>query len=209
MPAASTTETVRVRESRLDDRRRHDHVAQHPCLAAPRALAHDPRLLGARQQRADGRREGGPARRADPRFPDDARGQRPAHDLVLRTASRSRTAAGTAAWSRLSTDGGATWTDIGTARLQRLDQRVTAAPIGASRPAFVNRMVGWPNFATVTLNLGTTFANQECSSASASAPTSRRAPRWDVDDIAVTGSRTPRSRRWCRMQVSAWRRMSL
>ncbi len=89
----------------------------------------------------------------------------------------------------LSADGGATWADIGTgAPYNGLTHVATIAPIGASRPAFVNRMVGWPNFAPVTLNLGTAFANQDVKIRfRIGADESTGAPGWEIDDIAVSG----------------------
>jgi large repetitive protein len=61
----------------------------------------------------------------------------------------------------ISSDGGASWTDIGVGAYNGSTNAVTSAPIGPSRPAFVNRMVGWPNFAPLALNLGTMYANQD------------------------------------------------
>jgi len=88
----------------------------------------------------------------------------------------------------LSTDGGASWTDIGTAAYNGSTNGVTAAPIGASRPAFVNRMTGWPNFTNVSLNLGTAFAGQTVRVRfRIGADESTGAPGWDIDDIAVSG----------------------
>jgi hypothetical protein len=88
----------------------------------------------------------------------------------------------------LSNDGGATWTDIGVPAYNGLTNAVTSAPIGAGRRAFVNRMVGWPNFAPVSLNLGTAFANQDVRIRfRIGADESTGAPGWDVDDIAVGG----------------------
>jgi hypothetical protein len=88
----------------------------------------------------------------------------------------------------LSADGGATWTDIGTGAYNGATNAATSSPIGASRPAFVNRMVGWPNFANVNLNLGTTFANQDVKIRfRIGADDSTGAPGWDIDDIAVSG----------------------
>jgi hypothetical protein len=89
----------------------------------------------------------------------------------------------------LSSDGGSNWTDIGAAAYNGSTNGVTSAPIGASRPAFVNRMVGWPNFAAVNLNLGTTYANQDVKIRfRVGADESTGAPGWDVDDITIGGA---------------------
>jgi hypothetical protein len=88
----------------------------------------------------------------------------------------------------LSNDGGATWVDVGTAAYNGSTNSVTSAPIGASRRAFVNRMVGWPAFAPVTLNLGTTYAGQDVQIRfRIGADESTGAPGWEIDDIAVGG----------------------
>ncbi|MEA2465731.1 MAG: hypothetical protein QOJ98_3478 [Acidobacteriota bacterium] len=88
----------------------------------------------------------------------------------------------------LSNNGGASWIDIGTGAYNGATNAATSAPIGAARPAFVNRMTGWPNFANVTLNLGTTYANQNVLIRfRIGADESTGAPGWDVDQITVTG----------------------
>ncbi len=88
----------------------------------------------------------------------------------------------------LSTNGGASWTDIGVGSYNGVTSAATNAPIGASRPAFVNRMVGWPNFATVTRNLGTTYANQTVMIRfRVGADDSTGAPGWEIDNITVSG----------------------
>jgi hypothetical protein len=88
----------------------------------------------------------------------------------------------------ISTDNGATWTDIGTAVYNGSTNATTSAPIGRNRPAFVNRIVGWPNFAPVTVNVGTTYANQDVRIRfRIGADESTGAPGWDIDDIAVNG----------------------
>lgn len=64
----------------------------------------------------------------------------------------------------------------------------TDAPIGRNRKAFVNRMTGWPNFVPVSLNVGTTYANQDVRIRfRIGADESTGAPGWDIDDIAVGG----------------------
>ena len=88
----------------------------------------------------------------------------------------------------LTTDGGATWVDIGVGAYNGSTNASTSAPIGASRPAFVNRMTGWPNFATVTRNLGTAYANQDVRIRfRIGADESTGAPGWDIDDISISG----------------------
>jgi hypothetical protein len=88
----------------------------------------------------------------------------------------------------ISTDGGASWTDIGVGAYNGSTNAVTSAPIGPSRPAFVNRMVGWPTFATVTRNLGTAFANENVRIRfRIGADESTGAPGWDIDDIRLDG----------------------
>jgi hypothetical protein len=88
----------------------------------------------------------------------------------------------------LSTNGGASWTDIGTGSYNGSTNVATSAPIGANRPAFVNRIAGWPNFANVIRNLGLTYANQDIQIRfRIGADESTGAPGWDVDNIVVTG----------------------
>jgi hypothetical protein len=88
----------------------------------------------------------------------------------------------------ISTDNGATWTDIGTAVYNGQTNANTSAPIGRNHRAFVNRIVGWPNFAPVTVNVGTTYANQDVRIRfRVGADETTGAPGWDVDGIAVSG----------------------
>jgi hypothetical protein len=88
----------------------------------------------------------------------------------------------------ISTNGGLNWTDIGAGAYNGTTRADTSAPIGASRPAFVNRMTGWPNFANVTLNLGTAYANQDVKIRfRIGADESTGNPGWDIDDISVIG----------------------
>jgi hypothetical protein len=88
----------------------------------------------------------------------------------------------------ISNDNGATWADIGTTAYNGMTNPVTTAPIGASRRAFVNRMIGWPNFVPVTLNVGTAYANQDVRIRfRIGADQSIGAPGWDIDDIAIGG----------------------
>lgn len=88
----------------------------------------------------------------------------------------------------ISTNGGASWSDIGVGSYNGATNAATSAPIGASRPAFVNRMTGWPGFATVTRNLGTAYANQNILIRfRVGADESTGAPGWEIDDVAVSG----------------------
>ncbi len=89
----------------------------------------------------------------------------------------------------LSNNGGATWVDIvPSATYNGSTNAVTSAPIGTNRRAFVNRMTGWPNFATVNLNLGTTYAGQAVQIRfRVGADESTGAPGWDIDNIAIGG----------------------
>ncbi len=88
----------------------------------------------------------------------------------------------------LSADNGATWTDVGIGAYNGATNSLTSAPIGANRPAFVNRMVGWPNFTNVNLNLGSTYANRDVKLRfRIGADESTGAPGWEVTDINVNG----------------------
>lgn len=88
----------------------------------------------------------------------------------------------------ISNNGGASWTDIGVGSYNGSTNAATSAPIGASRPAFVNRMTGWPNFANVVRNLGTTYANQTVMIRfRVGADESTGAPGWEIDNINVSG----------------------
>jgi hypothetical protein len=89
----------------------------------------------------------------------------------------------------LSNDGGATWANIvPNATYNGLTNVATNAPIGPNRRAFVNRMTGWPSFATVNLNLGTAFANQTVMIRfRIGADDSTGSPGWEIDNIVVGG----------------------
>ena len=88
----------------------------------------------------------------------------------------------------LSTDNGGTWVDVGAGGYNGATNAGTSAPIGANRPAFVTRMVGWPNFAPVMLNLGTTYAGQTVRIRfRIGADETTGAPGWDIDDIVIGG----------------------
>jgi hypothetical protein len=89
----------------------------------------------------------------------------------------------------ISTDGGASWTDIGTSAYNGTLGPVTAITPVASRPAFVNRNTGWPSFVPVALNLGTAFSNTTAQIRfHIGTDSNTGAPGWDVDDIQITGT---------------------
>ena len=88
----------------------------------------------------------------------------------------------------ISSDNGATWTDIGGPLYNGQTNAFTSAPIGINRRAFINRSTGWPNFTSASLNLGTTYANQQVKLRfRISADESTGAPGWDIDNIAFAG----------------------
>ena len=88
----------------------------------------------------------------------------------------------------ISSDNGGTWIDIGAAVYNGTTNAQTSAPIGRNRRAFVNRMTGWPNFTTVSRNLGTTYAGQTVMIRfRVGADESTGAPGWEIDNIAVSG----------------------
>jgi hypothetical protein len=88
----------------------------------------------------------------------------------------------------ISTDGGSTWSDIATAAYNGALNTITSSPIGAGKRAFVNRITGWPNFTTVTLNLGTAYAGKDVKIRfRVGADESTGAPGWDIGDITVVG----------------------
>ena len=88
----------------------------------------------------------------------------------------------------LSTNGGASWTDIGAGAYNGATNAATNAPIGASRPAFVNRNVGWPSFVNASLNLGTSYTGQNVRIRfRIGADDTTGAPGWDIDNINITG----------------------
>ena len=94
----------------------------------------------------------------------------------------------------ITTNGGATWTKIGTAGAPYTGttNAGTSAPIGAAKPAFVNRNTGWPLFVTATFNLGTTYAGQTAQIRfRIGADDTTGAPGWDIDNVSITGANTP------------------
>lgn len=87
-----------------------------------------------------------------------------------------------------STDGGATWASLPGVPYNGALNTVTASPIGAGRPAFVNRPATWPSFVPVSVNLGTAFANKDLRIRfRVGADESTGAPGWEVGDIEMTG----------------------
>ena len=93
----------------------------------------------------------------------------------------------------ISTNNGASWTKIGTAGspYNGSTNAGTNAPIGAATPAFVGRIVGWPNFTTVSFNLGTAYANQNAQIRfHTGSDDSTGAPGWDIDDVSISGITT-------------------
>ena len=89
----------------------------------------------------------------------------------------------------ISTNGGATWTKIGT--YTGTTNAATNAPIGAATPAFVGRSSGWPAFITASFNLGTTYANQDAQIRfRTGSDDSTGAPGWDVDSVSISGATT-------------------
>jgi hypothetical protein len=97
----------------------------------------------------------------------------------------------------LSSDGGATWVDIGVGKYNGVTlnspPNVTDSHLGAGRPAFVGRMTStanpvWPAFANVTLNPVVGYSNQNVLVRfNIGADSGNGAPGWDVDDITFTG----------------------
>jgi len=89
----------------------------------------------------------------------------------------------------ISTDGGSSWTDIGAAAYTGalVVEPDHSNPL-EGRAAFVNRSATWPSFIVTTLNLGTTYANQDIHIRfRVGADSSMGAPGWDIDNIAITG----------------------
>jgi hypothetical protein len=93
----------------------------------------------------------------------------------------------------ISTDAGATWTDVGTSRAG-YDGTIFASsgnPIGG-RPAFVNDSAAYPQYITSQLDFGSEYAGQEVllrfrvASDDGTASTG-----WDLDDITLAGVAEP------------------
>ncbi|MFO0600650.1 MAG: myxosortase-dependent M36 family metallopeptidase [Myxococcaceae bacterium] len=89
----------------------------------------------------------------------------------------------------ISTDGGVTWVDLGTALAGYNGTLGNASnnPLGG-RPAFVNQSTGYPAFANVSLNLGTAYAGKQVQvrfCVASDAGTSSAG--WDIDDLQFSG----------------------
>ncbi|MCE9573912.1 MAG: myxosortase-dependent M36 family metallopeptidase [Deltaproteobacteria bacterium] len=92
----------------------------------------------------------------------------------------------------ISTDNGATWTDVGAAAgYNGTLGNASGNPIGG-RAAFVNNSTGYPAFATKTIDLGTTYSGKLVYvrfRVGSDAGTS--SPGWDIDNIQVAGVSAP------------------
>jgi hypothetical protein len=116
------------------------------------------------------------------------------HRFAFEFTANANPAVPQGAWDagvvEISTDGGANWAPIGSTPgfYNGATNGVTSAPIGTNRPAFVNRNTGWPNFSAASLNLGTTYANQQVRIRfRIGADESTGNPGWDIDNIAIGG----------------------
>ena len=90
----------------------------------------------------------------------------------------------------ISVNGGG-WTDIGDAAYNGTTNASTSSPIGAGRRAFVNTSAGYPNFTSATINLGTTYADQDVRIRfRVGSDENTGAPGWDIDNIAIAGTTT-------------------
>ena len=83
----------------------------------------------------------------------------------------------------LSTDNGVSWTDIGAAAYNGSTNAATSAP--SALTARVRQPLGWPTFVPVA-EPGT-IREPRRPDPPALAPTSPRAPGWDIDNISLTG----------------------
>ncbi len=94
----------------------------------------------------------------------------------------------------LSTDNGATWTDIGTRALPTYNGTLAATgtnPLKGLR-AYTGRSTGYPNFVTVNVSLGTTYAGQTVLirfRIGADAQGARAG--WELDDLSFVGLASP------------------
>jgi hypothetical protein len=88
----------------------------------------------------------------------------------------------------ISTDDGKTWKDAGDPLYNGTIASMDNASALAGRKAFTSRSTGYPEYATVKLDLGTTYAGQTVKVRFRFASDEGTAsPGWDVDDIAFTG----------------------
>ncbi len=92
----------------------------------------------------------------------------------------------------LSSDGGATWTDVGAAAgYNGALGTASANPLGG-RAAYVNQSTDYPAYSSRTLDLGLAYAGRRVKlrfRVASDAGTS--SPGWDVDDIQVAGVSAP------------------
>lgn len=91
----------------------------------------------------------------------------------------------------ISTDNGATWTDVGAAALAPSYNGVLATGGGnplQGRPAYVGANAAYPGFNTVVVNLGTAYQGRTVRVRFTSgSDLSANSVGWEVDDIAFTG----------------------
>ena len=88
----------------------------------------------------------------------------------------------------ISADGGTTWTDIGASASPGYNHTI-ATGFGVpleGRPAFSGISTAYPAFASVNVNLGTTFQNQSVKIRFRVAGGGAK-PGWDIDNIAFVG----------------------
>ena len=149
VPASSATETVESLELRLDDQRATRKRLPNITSWQRRALSPTQHVwLGPDNNgQTDGQKACLPTSRASSRRCCTSAPVRSRSPSSI--ASRSSNLGG---WDggvvEISTDDGGSWADVGIVELlQRSTNALTSAPIGANRPAFVNRNPVWPNFA--------------------------------------------------------------
>jgi hypothetical protein len=92
----------------------------------------------------------------------------------------------------ISTDGGATWTQIPAANFTAVPYNsaglLAGAPGVGGKPAYTNKNVGWPAYVTSTVDLGVTYANQNVNvrfRAGADDNTGRQG--WEISGMSFTG----------------------
>jgi hypothetical protein len=90
----------------------------------------------------------------------------------------------------ISSDDGATWTDIGASASPGYNGTLVTGGTNPlrGRPAFVNASAGYPAFLTATVNLGSTYENQDVQVRfRTGADLNTAAVGWEIDDIAFGG----------------------
>ncbi|MDP1829862.1 MAG: myxosortase-dependent M36 family metallopeptidase [Archangium sp.] len=93
----------------------------------------------------------------------------------------------------VSSNGGATWTDIGTSSTPGYTGTLTTSQNQSSNPlmgqrAFVGKSLNYPTFNAETIDLGTRFANQTIQLRfRIGADDAAAAKGWEIDDIQLTG----------------------